>query len=237
MNSAHVAVVIPAYNEQKNLQILLADIGVYLPHALVIIVDDSSDQEARALSRMLVDEFPRSVLISRGRKMGRGSAVVAGFAEALRHKEIRYCFEMDADLAHSPSEFDRFLALRDKADMIIGSRYIDGSRIIKWPLKRLMQSKLINASLNIWLGLHISDYTNGFRLYSRKAAEFLVHTRLVESGFIALSEIAYKLKRSGFCIAEVPISFQDRKYGKSNANLREILRSLVGVVRIRLMLQ
>ena len=233
MNNSGIAVIIPAYNEQKNLRILLKDIGLYLPHALVVVVDDSSAEEALKLSHMLHEEFPRAILIARQHKMGRGSAVFRGLAEALKHKEIEYCFEMDADLAHSPAEFDRFLSIRHDADMVIGSRYLKQSHIVQWPLRRLIQSMAINASLNIWLGLHLTDYTNGFRLYSRKAAEFLLGARLQETGFIALSEMAYKLKRNGFRITEVPITFRDRAYGASNANLKEILRSLAGAIRIR----
>jgi dolichol-phosphate mannosyltransferase len=235
MNNPEISVIIPAYNEQANLQILLKDIVRYLPGALVVVVDDSSSDKTLQLSRMLRRDFPKTVLISRGRKLGRGSAVIRGLAEALKCKEIQYCFEMDADLAHSPAEFKRFLALRDKEDLVIGSRYLTGSHIVKWPRYRLIQSKLINSFLNMWLGLHITDYTNGFRLYSRKAAEFLIRASLKESGFIALSEIAYKLKRNGFRITEVPISFRDRKHGASNANLKELLRSLAGAVRIRML--
>jgi dolichol-phosphate mannosyltransferase len=233
MRSSDIAVIIPSYNEKKNLEVLLKDILTYLPGALIVIVDDSPADKTYELSEFLHRDFPKTVLISRGQKLGRGSAVLRGLAEALKHKDIRYCFEMDADLAHSPAEFKRFLALWDKADLVIGSRYLAGSRIVKWPLQRFVQSKFINAALDIWLGLHLTDYTNGFRLYSRKAAEFLLGVRLKESGFIALSEIAYKLKRIEFRIAEVPISFRDRKHGASNANFKELLTSLMGAIRIR----
>jgi dolichol-phosphate mannosyltransferase len=225
MNNAQVAVIIPAYNEEKNLYILRKDIQRYLPGALVVIVDDSPAK------LYLLGAF----IVSRGIKLGRGSAVIRGLTEALKHKEIQYFFEMDADLAHSPAEFDRFLAVRSGADLVIGSRYLKQSHIVKWPFRRFIQSRIINALLNIWLGLHLTDYTNGFRLYSRKAAEFLQDAQLRETGFIALSEIAYKLKRNGFRITEVPISFQDRKYGASNANLKELVRSLAGAIRIRVL--
>jgi dolichol-phosphate mannosyltransferase len=235
MNNSGIAVIIPAYNEQKNLRILLKDIGSYLPHALVVVVDDSPAGESLELSKFLHRDFQKTILISRGQKLGRGSAVIRGLAEALKHKEIRYCFEMDADLAHSPAEFDRFLAVHDKADLIIGSRYLKQSHIIKWPRHRLIQSKVINGLLNVWLRLHLTDYTNGFRLYSRRAAEFLIGAHLQETGFIALSEIAYKLKQNGFRLVEVPISFRDRTYGASNANFKELLRSLMGAIRIRML--
>jgi dolichol-phosphate mannosyltransferase len=233
MNNSDIAVIIPAYNEQGNLRILLKDIEQYLPSALIVIVDDSSSGESRVFLTYFHRNYPKAILISRGKKLGRGSAVIRGLEEALKNKKIHYCFEMDADLAHLPSEFDRFLTIRNTADMVVGSRYLHESKIVKWPVRRLIQSRIINILLNIWLGLHLTDYTNGFRLYSRKAAEYLVAAHLREEGFIALSEIAFKLKKNGFRIAEVPISFQDRKFGRSNANLREILRSLVGAIRIR----
>lgn len=235
MNNSDIAIIIPSYNEKKNLEVLLKDILTHLPKALIVIVDDSPSGKTSGLSEFLHRDFPRTILICRGQKLGRGSAVMRGLEEALKHKEIRYCFEMDADLAHSPAEFGRFLAVRQQADMVIGSRYLKKSHIVKWPFRRLAQSKLINAVLNIWLGLHLTDYTNGFRLYSRKAAEFLLQAHLVETGFISLSEIAYKLKRNGFRIAEVPITFRDRKHGASNANMKEILRSLMGAIRIRVL--
>jgi dolichol-phosphate mannosyltransferase len=235
MNYSDIAVIIPSYNEQQNLRILLKGIAKYLPDALVVVVDDSSSDEMTQLSAVLGRDFQKTVLISRGQKLGRGSAVMRGLAEALTHRQIQFCFEMDADLAHSPAEFDRFLAVRHGADLVIGSRYLKQSHIVQWPRRRFIQSRLINASLNIWFGLHLTDYTNGFRLYSRKAAEFLLGARLHETGFIALSEIAYTLKKSGFRIVEVPITFRDRKYGASNANLKELVRSLAGAVRIRML--
>lgn len=235
MKGSEIAIIIPSFNEKKNFEILLKDIQRFLPDARIVIVDDSPPDKTRELTDFLHREYPNTILISRGQKLGRGSAVLTGLSEALKDKNVRYLFEMDADLAHAPSEFERFLALKDTNDLVIGSRYMAGSNIVKWPLRRLVQSKVINAGLNMWLGLRLTDYTNGFRLYSRKAAEFLVKAHLRESGFIALSEIAYKLKQNGFRIAEVPISFRDRTAGASNANMKELVRSLMGAIRIRVL--
>lgn len=224
MENKTIAIIIPAYNEEQNLRVLLKGIQKYLPGARIIIVDDSP-KPAR---------YPGAVVIERRKKLGRGSAVLAGLAEALTDKTIAYCFEMDADLAHSPGEFRKFLAVRTKADLVIGSRYLTSSRIVKWPWYRLIQSRMINIFLRLWLGLHLTDYTNGFRLYSREAASCLLRAHLREHGFIALSEMAYVLKKNGFSMTEVPISFSDRKFGQSNANISELFRSLTGALRIRL---
>lgn len=234
-----VGVVIPSFNETKNISLLTEKIFIFLPKAKIIIVDDSKAENNLKLKKLLHSnpnlKNKGIVLISRLKKMGRGSAIIAGFREMLKVKNINYFFEMDADLAHDPKDFYKFLkAIKHKnVDLIIGSRYLENSRIIKWPLKRLILSKIINFFLNIWLGLRLSDYTNGFRLYNRKSVKFLTSIKLKEKGFIALSEIAFKLKKNNFNIAEVPINFTDRTYGKSSADIKEFISALIGIFRIK----
>ncbi|MBI3980648.1 glycosyltransferase [Candidatus Microgenomates bacterium] len=240
MNNNETAVIIPAYNEGKNLQILVTKITNNFPGIEIVIVDDSQKEENLLLKKALAN-FKKVTILSREKKQGRGSAVIFGMKEALKNKKNKYFFEMDADLAHDPLEFPQFFSASEKYDMVVGSRYLTKSRIIKWPLYRLVQSKVINFLLKYWLGIKLSDYTNGFRLYKRSAVEFIVVQKLKEAGYISLSEIAFKLKKARlpngqrkFKIGEVPTSFTDRTYGKSNADAKELLRSLVGAVRIRL---
>ncbi len=232
--TSKTAIVIPSYNEGVNLGILLPNIVRILPDATIIVVDDSHGKEQICTERVC-KKYGKSVLyISRSKKLGRGSAVVAGMKKALENAETKCIVEMDADLAHDPKEIPTLLSLMDQADMVIGSRYMANSKIIQWPVSRLIQSKIINFVLQYWLGLHISDYTNGFRSYRRKACAYICSIQLYETGFISLSEIAFKLRKKGFSIAEVPISFTDRKFGKSNANFKELMMSLLGVIRIRI---
>ena len=229
-----VAVIIPSYNESKNLAILIPNVFRILPDAHVIVVDDSIGYEKKQTDQVCCKIGRNITYISRNGKLGRGSAVIEGIKKALSLKSIQTCIEMDADLAHDPKEFHILLSKIGTVDMVIGSRYMDGSRIVKWPFSRLFQSKIINFVLKYWLGLQISDYTNGFRAYNRKSCEYLSSIELHEKGFISLSEVAYKLQKKGFTIAEVPITFTDRKFGKSNANFKELITSLLGVIRIRL---
>ena len=236
----NIGIIIPSYNEAANIEILTKRIFLYLPEAKIIIVDDSNPKENSSIKKYVRERNPpaggkKIILISRLKKLGRGSAVIDGLKEMLKNKSINYFFEMDADLAHNPQDFQKFLVSMKstKADLVIGSRYLEKSKIIKWPLKRLILSKIINTFINIWLGLKLSDYTNGFRLYNRKAVDFLIKAKLKEKGFIALSEIAFKLKKNKFKIAEVPINFTDRKYGKSSAGVGEFAWSLIGIIRIR----
>jgi dolichol-phosphate mannosyltransferase len=228
-----VAVIIPSYNESKNLRILIPDILRVVPNAQIILVDDSSGREMVRTEEISRKYRTHVTYIPRRGKSGRGSAVIEGMKAALRTVSVQIIVEMDADLAHNPHEIPSLLSKIGTADMVIGSRYMYGSKIVKWPLSRLIQSKIINFVLKYWLGLHISDYTNGFRAYTRKACEYLSTIQLREKGFISLSEVAYKLQKKGFIISEVPITFTERRFGKSNAGFRELMSSLMGVIRIK----
>ncbi len=233
MNTKHVAVVIPAYNESRNIGILIPRILQILPKATIIIVDDSSGNEQAKTKNICINIKKSVTCISRKKKEGRGSAEIDGMKVALQRTSSKIIIEMDADLAHDPKEIPRFCAPIGRYDMVVGSRYMAGSRIIKWTWSRIIQSKIINFFLNYWLGLQLTDYTNGFRAYTRQACQYLISVPLREKGFIALSETAYILSKKGFRITEVPISFTDRTYGKSNANLKELFQSLFGVIALR----
>lgn len=229
------ALIIPAFNEYKNLSVLLPDIMKAFPSITVFVIDDSLGHEQISLEKLCSSYTSKIVYICRKSKLGRGSAVIDGLRRAFHmSSNFKYFLEMDADFAHNPEEIPNLIHGLHEADLVIGSRYLSGSAIMNWPKSRLYQSRIINFFLTYWLNLHITDYTNGFRAYSRKAVDSLLSLQLREKGFIALSEIAYKLQKQGFRITEVPISFTDRKYGVSNATLVELLSSLKGVILLRL---
>lgn len=231
----NIFIVIPSYKEGENIRLLLKKIFTHLSHARVIIIDDSPESEHDEMKRVM-EKIKNAEVVWRNKKSGRGSAVMDGFRIGLEKYKYNLFFELDADLSHDPKEFDTFLKKQQSthADLVIGSRYLPQSKIINWPAKRLILSKVINKTLNMLLGLGITDYTNGFRLYNKRAVKFLLDNPPKEKGFITLSETAYLLKKSGHLITEVPITFTDRKHGKSSAGVREFLGSLRAVVRIRL---
>jgi len=234
MTSEHVTIVIPAYNESCNIGILIPRILAILPRSTIIVVDDSSGNEQIQTKNICINKKKSVIYISRKKKDGRGSAVFDGMKIALTQTTSKIIVEMDADLAHNPNEIPRLCTPIGKYDMVVGSRYMSGSNIVKWTQSRIIQSKIINFFLKYWLGLRLTDYTNGFRAYTRHACQYLVTAPMREKGFIALSEIAYRLSKKGFRITEVPISFTDREYGKSNADLKELFYSLFGVIKLRL---
>ena len=234
LKSKDIAVIIPSYNEARNLSILIKKICKELLGVNIVIVDDSTPSENQKLKGIVKDQ-KTITLISRLKKSGRGSAVLDGFTEALKDKNTKYMFEMDSDLAHNPEEMVRFLRKigDENFDLIIGSRYLPGGKVINIPRNRVILSKIINKFLRILLGVKISDYTGGFRLYSRDAVKFLTNSKLKSTGFITLSEIVYKLNQRGFKIGEVPITVHNRKHGKSNVNVREYINSLFFVLKMR----
>ncbi len=228
------AVVIPSYNESKNISILISGINKNLKNALIVIIDDSAMEENEKIKK-IIKKFKNIELITRLKKSGRGSAVLIGFKRVLKYKKIDYIFEMDSDLAHDPKEFSRFIKEIEvyPYDLVIGSRYKSGGKIDNISPNRTIMSRLINYFLYFWLNIKISDYTSGFRLYSRNAVIFLLKTKIKAKGFIALSEIAYKLSKNNFKISEVPITWNYRIYGKSNVNFNELVTSLLHVIKMK----
>lgn len=228
-----LAIVIPSYNDAENIPLVVKGIRSVSPRATIIVVDDSNEQQKKKL-RSFAGKQKNLQLVERKVKSGRGSAVLDGFKVALKDKRVQYMFEMDADTSHDAKDLTKFLEKKKSADMIIGSRYLPESKIINWPKKRLFMSKLINSALlNVLFNLGIHDYTNGYRMYNRRAAEYLTGTTLHEKGFLLLSESAYKLNRAGFTISEVPITFTDRKHGVSSVRATDMLVALFGAFKVR----
>lgn len=230
-----IAIVIPSYREVNNILVITKKIRQILPQAKVIIVDDSPRSENQKITK-IVEKIKNVTLISRFKKLGRGSAIISGFIEALKDLDVNYIFEMDSDLAHNPEEIPRFLDKINKNsfDVVLGSRYIKGGKTINNVLIRIILSKIINLFLRLWLNIKLTDFTGGFRIYNRKAVEFLSRIELKAKGFIMLSETIFLLDKNAFKIGEVPITVSIKKEGKSNADINEFLTSLVFVIKMRL---
>lgn len=228
-----IAIIIPTYNESGNIERLIKKIlSLNLPCQLFIIDDDSPDGTSEIVGT--ISKKNKNVsLIQRFNKRGRGSAVIDGFKKALEDKDIRYFFEMDADFSHDPRDITRFLEMIKEADVVIGSRYLPQSKIIEWPVKRLIFSKIANTYARLILKIPISDYTNGYRCYKRKVLEALNFSKINASGYIVLSEMAYQIYRKGFKFADIPIVFVNRRRGLSNLRMKEITDAFTSVIKTR----
>jgi len=226
-------VVIPTYNERENLAALIQEI-LSLPHQLsVVVVDDDSPDGTGELADQLAAQGEAVHVIHRTGKAGRGSACIAGFRFALERTKAPLVVEMDADFSHHPKYIPELLQRADTYDMVVGSRYMPGSRIVDWGLSRRVFSKLANAFARIMLGLPIRDCTNGYRCYRREALQGLDLEAIQTSGYIVLSEIALLLQRSGARFAEIPTVFVNRRRGQSNTTPAEIWNAFAAVWALR----
>ncbi len=230
-----IAIVIPTFNERENITPLLREVQKYQPQAHIVVVDDNSPDGTREVVQRAQKTSKKIHLINRTNDRGRGASVLTGFAYVLKKlPHAEFIFEMDSDFSHKPSEIKRLLEKAQSNIVVIGSRYVEGSHIVDWPLKRVILSKCANWYIRMLLGIPIRDYTMGFRCYSREALEILQNTKIKHRGFITLSETAYRLHQRGFKFIEVPITLNDRTKGRSNATMREVLWSFLAILQMRL---
>jgi dolichol-phosphate mannosyltransferase len=230
-------VVLPTYNERDNVLAVARDLLDRDPDWRVCVVDDSSpDGTAAEVSgaREASAAFAQRVhLIVRGTKDGRGGAVREGFRWGTTSGgELEAYVEMDCDFSHEPQAVAEGLALLARGhDVVIGARYPDGT-ISGWPLRRRVFSFLANQLARTLIDRSVSDYTNGFRFYSPRAARLLVDQPQRHKGYIYLSESLSYLLRAGLSVASFPIRFRNRERGVSNTDLREIRSALFGIFEI-----
>ena len=157
---------------------------------------------------------------------------MAGFRAAL-DGDYAWFGEMDADQSHQPEELPALREAIDHADMVVGARYLPGGEIHGWPRRRRVWSRTSNAIIRTTLGVPMRDFTNGYRLYSRRAVEVLTSANLRETGYITLSEWAYTLHRAGMTITEVPTVFINRRLGESNMSASEAVGAVRALMRMR----
>ncbi|OGD83061.1 hypothetical protein A3A54_00265 [Candidatus Curtissbacteria bacterium RIFCSPLOWO2_01_FULL_39_62] len=229
-----VAIVIPTYNEVNNIKKLIDQIFSINKNLNVIVVDDNSPDGTAKAVNVLKKRHIKLSLIKRKGKGGRGSAVVEGFKHVYKNRDIKLFIEMDADFSHRPEEIKKLVEKSKKFDVVIGSRYLKNSKIFGWSIGRKVFSKIANLYCRLVLGVPISDYTNGFRCYSKRTAKKLISANFKSKGYILLSEIAYFLHRQGYSFGEVPTVFRNRVRGKSNFSLSEVKESLIAIPRIKL---
>jgi len=229
-----VSLVIPTYNERENVGLLVEAISGARPGLSVIIVDDGSPDGTGAAADELASRHPKLKVIHRVGKGGRGSACLEGFAAALADPECAFVMEMDADFSHDPKELAQTVAALERADVVIRSRYLPQSRIVNWSLARRVFSRLANLVARNLLRLPLTDLTNGYRAYSRRAAEAIEPEKISAKGYIVLSEIALQLHGKGFCFAELPTIFVNRRRGQSNLTWREIAGAVRGILTLYL---
>jgi|TARA_B110000259_G_scaffold94164_1_gene109002 dolichol-phosphate mannosyltransferase len=226
-------IIIPCYNEGENINIILKEINeCNIDNLVVVIVDDS---EVNFEKKINGQKF-KTIYLNRNRKSGRGSAILFGMMHILNlGVSIGLIIEMDADMSHNPNELLNNIKYfkKNNLDLLISSRYLSDSKIINWPLKRKILSFSSNKLSKFLLKVPVSDYTNGYRIYSINSAKFIINNcGKIGDGYIMLSEILTVLYYNKFKIDEIPTTFINRVKGDSNVTIKEILLSLLGLYKI-----
>ena len=232
----NLAIIVPTYNENENILELIKKIDQNLSvnniDFKVFIVDDSNQNTILDLIKSFSDKINYH---HRGKKLGRGSAVIEGINLALKTKYTDLVIEMDADLSHDPTEMNDKIKIfvNDKLDLLISSRYRKDSKIEGWTIQRTILSFVSNMMAKFLLKVPVTDYTNGYRLYSKKAAEYIVENcGKIGDGFIVLSEILLELHYNNFKIGETFTTFKNREKGSSKVNLKLIFNSFLGLFKL-----
>ena len=243
------AVIIPTYNESENLEQLVHLILALPLEAEVIVVDDNSpDGTGQIADRLAAEDeadvatltsprlkqsggSPRVHVIHRPGKLGLGTAYIAGFRQALS-LGAECVVTMDADFSHHPRYIPSLVARSSGAQVVVGSRYVQGGGTRYCSLKRRLLSRMANGFARLMLGLEARDCTAGFRCYRRQALEAIDLDAIFSNGYSFLIEILYQCQRRGYHIAEVPIVFEDRRHGVSKISRQEILKAIYTVLHL-----
>jgi len=224
-------IVVPTYNERENLSSLTQKL-LNLPVPLdVLIVDGNSTDGTAQIADDLAAKNPAIHVLHEKAKNGLGRAYISGFEWALA-RGYEYIFEMDADSSHNPEYVPQFLEAIKDADLVLGSRYINGIRIINWPLKRLMLSKFAANYVHIITGMPFTDPTSGYKCFRRRALEAINLNEVRSNGYSFQIEMTHKLWREGKKIVEVPIVFIERAEGRSKMTGHIIREALFMVWRL-----
>jgi dolichol-phosphate mannosyltransferase len=221
-------IIIPTYNEKGNVQGIVDLVLRQSPSIDLLIVDDNSPDGTGNIVEDMSRQQPRLHLLRRAGKLGLGTAYIAGFKWGLE-KGYDYLMEMDADFSHDPNELSNFLKKIEEADLVLGSRYCNGIRVINWPLSRLMLSKGAACYVRLITGMPVTDPTGGFKCFRREVLEALELEKVRSNGYAFQVEMTYNAWMKGFRVAEIPITFAERYAGQSKMS-GQIVREALWMV-------
>lgn len=221
-------IVVPTYNERDNLPLLVQRLLALPVSVDLLVVDDNSPDGTGKIADELAAKHPTVHVLHREQKNGLGRAYIAGFKWALE-RGYEFVFEMDGDFSHSPDDIPAFLAAAQNADLVLGSRYVNGIRVINWPLRRLMLSMGAGKYVRVITGMPFTDPTGGFKCFRRRALQALKLDEVKSNGYSFQIELTHKIWRQGMKVVEVPIVFTDRFQGHSKMS-KAIVREALWMV-------
>lgn len=226
-------VIIPTYNELENIPKLIPIVLAQDERIHLLIVDDNSPDGTAKFVEEEMESNERIHILKREKKLGLGTAYIAGFKYALEN-EYDFVFEMDADFSHDPKELRNFLIAIRENDLVLGSRYINGVRVLNWPMARLLLSFFASVYTRIITGMPIKDATGGFKCFRRNVLESIDLSKVKSNGYSFQIEMTFKAYAKGFKIKEIPIVFVDRVKGKSKMSKKIVREAVMMVWKLRL---
>ena len=229
--------VLPTYNEAPNVEAfvraVLPQLASAAPEYHVLVVDDSSPDGTGEIADRLAGELPQVEVLHRANKEGLGRAYLAGFKYAL-DAGADFVMEMDSDFSHDPKDLPRLLEAAKDADLVLGSRYIDGGGVTDWSLTRRLLSRGGSSYARHVLGIPVRDLTGGFKCFRREVLETLDLESIQADGYGFQIELTYCAIRAGFRVVEVPIVFRDRQAGVSKMSARIAVEAVWKVPALRM---
>ncbi len=230
MSDERRLVVVPTYNEANTIELLLDRVRASVPTCEVLVVDDGSPDGTGRLADKVVGHDPCVHVLHRAAKAGLGAAYLAGFAWGL-DEGFDVLIEMDADGSHLPEQLPRLLDALPGADLVLGSRWVPGGRVVNWPRRREVLSRGANVYARLVLGIAVHDATGGFRAFRRGTLEGIDLASVASQGYCFQIELTRRAIAAGFRVVEVPITFVEREYGESKMSGDIVREALVNVTR------
>lgn len=228
---AKTLVVVPTYNEKENIEAFTEAVFTHLPTAHILIVDDNSPDGTGAIADRLAEANPAIFVLHRTQKEGLGRAYVAGFQWALQ-RDYAFIIQTDADFSHDPKDLPRLLGATETADLVIGSRYKGGCRVLNWPLRRLILSYGAGIYVRLFTRMPVMDPTGGFKCFHRTVLEAIQLDQIAAEGYGFQIEVTHTAWRKGFTIKEIPIVFADRVAGTSKMSLAIAKEAILLVLKL-----
>jgi len=221
-------VIVPTYNERENLPVLVAQL-MQQPNVSVMVVDDQSPDDTGAVAEALAREHPgRIEVMHRTGARGLGRSYIDGMQTLLaRPVDVDVICQMDADLSHDPRHLPALIAATDRADIVIGSRYVPGGEIVNWPKRRRMLSRFANSYIRLVTRLRARDCTSGYRCWRREALASIQLRNFTSEGYSFLVEMLYAAAAARLRFAEVPITFVERRLGESKLSKAVLIESAI----------
>lgn len=209
-----VLVCVPTYNERDNIEDTVGRLRAAVPDADVLIIDDGSPDGTGKIADGLAADDAQVNVLHREIRVGLGAAYIAGFDWGLDH-DYAVLVEMDADGSHPPEQLPRLLTALRHADVVLGSRWVPGGKVLNWPARRHVISRAGNLYTRTLLGAGIKDITGGYRAYRRDVLEGIDYAHVASQGYCFQVDLAWRAVRGGYRVVEVPITFVERERGES----------------------